>query len=62
MLLMISMVGEITGRFYEKELQKTNQKEFRLEKAIKRKDNKLYVKWKDYNNSFKVGLIKKDLV
>ena len=26
---------EITGSFYEKELQKTNQKEFRIEKVIK---------------------------
>ena len=34
----------ITGTFYEKELQKTNQKEFRIEKAIKRKGDKLYVK------------------
>ena len=30
-------------QFYEKELQKTNQKEFRIEKVIKRKGNKLYV-------------------
>ena len=35
---------EIKGSFYEKELQKTNQKEFRIEKVIKRKGNKLYVK------------------
>ena len=32
---------EIVGTFYEKELQKTNQKEFRVEKVIKRKDDKL---------------------
>ena len=43
---------EIIGTFYEKELQKTNQKEFRIEKVIKRKGDKLYVKWKDYDNSF----------
>ena len=43
---------EIVGSFCEKELQKTNQKEFRIEKVIKRKGNKLYVKWKGYNNSF----------
>ena len=43
---------EITGSFYEKELQKTNQKEIRIEKARKRKGNKLYVKWKGYDNSF----------
>ena len=35
---------EIVGRFYEKELRKTNQKEFRTEKVIRRKGNKLYVK------------------
>ena len=37
---------EIIGIFYEKELQKTNHQEFRIEKVIKRKRNKLYVKWK----------------
>ena len=37
---------EIMGTFYEKELQKTNQKEFRIEKVIKRKGDKMYVKWK----------------
>ena len=36
--------GEIVGTFYQKVLQKANQKEFRIEKVIKRKDNKLYVK------------------
>ena len=34
------------GTFYEKELQKINQREFRIEKVIKRKGDKLYVKWK----------------
>ena len=31
---------EIVGTFYQKELQKTNQKEIRFEKVIKRKDHK----------------------
>ena len=31
---------EIVGTFYEKESQKTNQKVFRVEKVIKRKDDK----------------------
>ena len=53
---------EIIGKFYEKELQKTNQKEFRIEKVIKRKGDKLYVKWKGYNNSFNSWINKKDLV
>ena len=37
---------EIIGTFYEKELQKTNLKRFRIERVIKRKESKLYVKWK----------------
>ena len=43
---------EIIETFYEKELQKANQKEFRVEKVIKRKDDKLYVKWNSCKNSF----------
>ena len=43
---------EIMGTFYEKELQKTNQEEFRNEKVIKRNGDKTYVKWKGYDNSF----------
>ena len=50
---------EIKGSFYEKELQEANQKEFRIEKVIKRKGNKLYVKWKGYNNSFNSSIDKK---
>ena len=50
---------EITGSFYEKELQKTNQKKFRIEKILKRKGDKLYVKQKGYDNSFNIGLIEK---
>ena len=49
------------GTFYEKELQKTNQEEFRIEKVIKRKGDKLYVKWKGYDNSFNSWIDKKDL-
>ena len=36
---------ETVGNFYKKELQKTSQKEFRVEKVVKRKDDKLYAKW-----------------
>ena len=43
---------EVIGTFYGKQLQKTNKKESRTEKVIKRKENKLNVKWKDYDNSF----------
>ena len=41
---------EMVGTFYEKELRKTDQEKFRIEKVIKRKGNRLYVKWKGYNN------------
>ena len=53
---------EIIRIFYEKELQKTNHQEFRIEKVIKRKGNKLYVKWKWYDNSFNSCIDKKDLI
>ena len=53
---------EITGSFCEKELQKTNQKEFRIEKVLKRKGDKLYVKWKEYDNRFNSWIDKKDLI
>ena len=52
---------EIIRTFYEKELQKINQQEFRIEKVIKKKE-KLYVKWKGYDNSFNSWIDKKDLV
>ena len=54
--------GEINGTFYEKELQKTDQKEFRIEKVLKKKGNKLYVKRKGYDNSSNSWIDKKDLV
>ena len=53
---------EIIGTFYKKELQKTNQKEFKIEKIIKRKGNKLYVKWKVYDHSFNSWIDKEDIV
>ena len=43
---------KIVGSFYEKELKNTNQKEIRIKKVIRRKENKLYVKWKGYDNFF----------
>ena len=53
---------EIIGTFYKKELQDTRQNEFRIEKVIKKKRDKLYVKWKGYNNSFNSWIDKKDIV
>ena len=53
---------KIVGTFYEKEQQKTIQKEFRVERVMKRKGNKLYVKWQGYNNFLNSWIDKKDVL
>ena len=53
---------EIIGTFYENELQGTSQKELRIEKSLKKKGDKLYVKWKGHDNSFNCWIDKKDIV
>ena len=53
---------EILGTFFEREFQKTNQKESKVEKVIKRKGDKLYVKWENYYNFFINWTDKKDIV
>ena len=50
----------ILGSFYEKELQKTNLKEFRIEKVIKRKGYCMS-NGKDMITLLTVGLMKKFL-
>ena len=42
-------------------MQKIDQQEFRIEKIFKKKDDKLYVKWKGFDNSFNSWIDKKDL-
>ena len=51
------MISDLNGE----ELQKTSQEKFRIEKLIKRKGDKLYIKWKGYDNSFNSWINKKDL-
>lgn len=53
---------EIQGSFYRKELQKSAQKVYRIEKVLKRSKNKMYVKWKGYPNSFNSWIQDKDIV
>ena len=61
--VIIDINGEkIIGTCYEKELQKTNQKESRIEKVYKKKGDKLSVKGKGYDDSFNCWIEKKDLV
>ena len=56
------MVNQLLERFMEKKLQKTSQKEYRVEKVIKRKGDKLYVECKGYDNLFNSWVNKKDIV
>ena len=53
---------EIVGTFYQKKLQKTKQKVYRVGKVIKRKGDKLYVKCKGYDSSCNSWIDKKDIV
>ena len=43
-------------------MRKTIQKEYRVENVIKRKDDKLYVKWKGFDSSFNSSIDKIDIV
>ena len=56
------LIGKpIAGSFYQKELQITSPEKFGIEKVIKRKVDKLYVRWKRYDNSLNKWINKKDL-
>ena len=43
-------------------MQKTDQKKFRIEKVLKRRVDKLYIKWKGYDSRFNSWVDKKDLI
>ena len=60
--LVLMICEEIIGTFYEKELQKTSQQGFRMEKVIKRKGNKIYLNWRVSDNSFSSWIDRKDLI
>ena len=63
MLLVILLMKKFLERFMKKNCKKeTNQEEFRIEKVIKRKEGKLYVTLKGYDNSFNSWIDKKDIV
>ena len=49
---------KVIGTFYEKELQKANQEEFRIEKVIKRKETSYMSNGKDMIIHLIAGLIK----
>ena len=54
----------IEGSFYEKELQKSKNTtgEYIIEKMIKTKNNKIYVKWRGYNNSLNSWIDKNNII
>ena len=58
------VINDLNGEdiFYEKDLKKNNQEEFRIKKVIKRQGNELYVKFKGYDNSFNSWIDKKYIV
>ena len=56
------MVNKFLEPFTKNNYKATNQKEFRMTKVIERKGNKLYVKWKGYDNPFDSWSDKKDTV
>ena len=55
------MVKKLLRRVTKKNWEKKNQTEFRVKKVIKRKGNKLYIKWKGYNNYVNIWIDKKDI-
>ena len=61
MLLMISMVKKLLEHFIKKNYKKQITKDSEQKKSLK-KGNKLYVKWKGYDNSFNSQIDKNDLV
>ena len=58
---MILMEKKLLESFKKNNCRKKNQKEFRTEDVIKRKDDKLCVKWKGFNNSFNSWIDQKDI-
>ena len=53
---------KLKGSFYEQVLQKTKQDDlYTIEKILKTKNNKIFVKWRGYDSSFN-SWINKDMV
>jgi hypothetical protein len=52
---------EIKGTFYEQEMQKSTQDTFRIERVLKTKGDKLFVKWMGYSEKFNSWVDKKDV-
>ena len=55
------MVNLLLEVFMKKNCKKLDKKNLEIEKVIKRKDDKLCIKWKGYDKSFNSWINKKDL-
>ena len=61
MSLVILRMKKLLAHFMKKNFKIQMKQEFRVEKAINRKGDKLYFKWKGYNNSFNIWIDKKEI-
>ena len=60
-MLWTCVIEDIIGTFTKKNCKKTNQQIFTVQRVIKGKGDKLYVKWNVYDNSFNNSVDKKDI-
>ena len=60
--MIYNTVKKLLEHSIKKELQKINEQEFTMEKVIRKKGDKLYVKWKGYDSSPSNWIDKKDLI
>ena len=61
MSLAISMVKKLLEHFMKKNYKKLINKNLGVEKAINKKGDILYVKWKGYDSLFNSWIVKKDI-
>ena len=59
---MIVMANKLLEHFMKKNCKILIKKNLEQKKYLRKKGDKLYVKWKGYNNSFNSWIDKKDLV
>ena len=51
----------IVGSFYEQQLQKTTQNTFRIARVLRKRKDKVLVKWKGYPDKFNSWISRQDL-
>ena len=61
-IFVILMVKNLLEYFTKRIAKNQIKKEFGVKKVLKRKGDKLYVKWKSYDNSFDSWINKKDSI